>query len=391
MSVILRVLQNRITKRMQAGKVIIIAGARRTGKTVLLRQVMQSLDGSYLYLNGEDYTTSVKLQKRGVQEYRNLIGNKKYLIIDEAQKVENIGQILKLMVDEIEGLQVLVTGSSAFDMFNRTGEPLTGRKYTFQLYPFAQCELSAYENPVETDTLLANRLIYGSYPEVSTIQDNQQKVEYLAELINSYLLKDILMLDSIKNSSKLHNILRLLSYQVGHEVSVNELAQNVGLNKLTVERYLDLLTKVFVIYRIEGYSRNLRKEISKSSRYYFWDNGIRNALAANFNPLELRNDTGQLWENYVISERLKYQHYHGIVSNNYFWRTYDQQEIDWIEERDGGLFAYEMKYQYRNHKPPTAWVKNYPGANYEVIDRDNYLSFITPPVNTPRRTSRARK
>lgn len=391
MSVIRRVIQDRITKRMQAGKVIIIAGARRTGKTVLLRQVMQSLNGPYLYLNGEDYTTSIKLQKRGVQEYRNLIGNNRYLLIDEAQKIENIGQILKLMVDEIEGLHILVTCSSAFDTFNKAGEPLTGRKMTFHLYPFAQCELSLYENPVETSALLANRLIYGSYPEVSTIADNQQKMEYLSELINSYLLKDILVLDSIKNSSKLHSILRLLSFQVGHEVSVNELAQNVGLNKLTVERYLDLLTKVFVIYRIEGYSRNLRKEISKSPRYYFWDNGIRNALAANFNPLELRNDTRLLWENYAISERLKYQHYHGIISNNYFWRTYDQQEIDWIEERDGGLFAYEMKYQYRRHKPPAAWVKSYPEAKFEVIDPDNYLAFINPTAEPVRRAGRSGK
>ncbi|HSO85862.1 MAG TPA: ATP-binding protein [Draconibacterium sp.] len=377
MAIIHRKLQDRIDSRIQSGKVIVIAGARRTGKTVLLKEIMKSFDGAYLYLNGEDYTTELILQNKGIEEYKNLIGNSKYLVIDEAQKIENIGQILKLMIDEIEGLHIIITGSSAFDLSNNTGEPLTGRKYTFQLHPVAQCELMVYENPIETESLLENRLIYGSYPEILSFSDNQQKSDYLTELINSYLLKDILTLDSIKNSAKLVNILRLLAFQVGNVVSVNELAQNVGLNKLTVERYLDLLTKVFVIYRIEGYSRNLRKEISKSPRYYFWDNGIRNTLVANFNPLVLRNDVGQLWENYVISERIKLQHYQGWLSNNYFWRTYDQQEIDWIEERDGNLFAFEMKYQKKNMKAPGAWTSNYPGASFDVISRENYVQFIT--------------
>lgn len=377
MAVIHRKIQDRIEGRLQPGKVIILAGARRTGKTVLLKEIMKKLDAPYLYLNGEDYTTSLKLQQKGLDEYKNLIGNNKYLVIDEAQKIENIGQILKLMIDEIEGLHIIITGSSALDISSSTGEPLTGRKYSFQLHPIAQCELAAYENAIETESLFENRLIYGSYPEVLTINDNQLKTEYLNELINSYLLKDILTLDSIKNSAKLVNILRLLAFQIGKEVSVNELAKNVGLNKLTVERYLDLLTKVFVIYRIEGYSRNLRKEISKSPRYYFWDNGIRNTLVANFNTLTLRNDIGELWENYVISERLKLQHYQGWLSNNYFWRTYDQQEIDWIEERDGGLFAFEMKYQKKTVKAPGAWTSNYPDAIFDVISRENYLSFIT--------------
>lgn len=376
MAVIYRKIQGRIESRLQPGKVIILTGARRTGKTVLLKEIMKKLNGPTLYLNGEDYTTSLKLQQKGLDEYKNLIGANKYLVIDEAQKIENIGQILKLMIDEIEGLHIIITGSSALDISSSTGEPLTGRKYTFQLHPIAQCELAAYENAIETESLLENRLIYGSYPEVLTINDNQQKTEYLNELINSYLLKDILVLDNIKNSSKLVNILRLLAFQIGREVSVNELAKNVGLNKLTIERYLDLLTKVFVIYRIEGYSRNLRKEISKSPRYYFWDNGIRNTLVANFNTLALRNDVGELWENYVIAERIKLQHYEGWLSNNYFWRTYDQQEIDWIEERDGGLFAFEMKYQKKTVKAPGAWTANYPGATFNVISRENYLPFI---------------
>jgi len=377
MQVIKRALQDKILSRLRAGKVIVLTGARRTGKTFLIREIMKNLNRPHLYLNGEDYTTALKLQKKGLDEYRNLIGENKFLIIDEAQKIENIGQILKLMIDEIEGLHILITGSSAFDMLNTIGEPLTGRKYSYQLHPIAQIELMAYENPITTQSLLSSRLIYGSYPEVLTIHDNNEKIEYLTDLINSYLLKDILVLDRIKNSSKLINIIRLLAFQVGHEVSINELAQNVGLNKLTVERYLDLLTKVFVIYRVEGYSRNLRKEISKSPRYYFWDNGIRNMLIANFNDLSLRNDVGQLWENYIISERIKLQQYQGWPSNNYFWRTYDQQEIDWIEERDGGLFAYEIKYKNAQTKIPGAWARNYPNAKFTLINTENYLTFIT--------------
>ena len=377
MQIIKRALQERIFSRMRAGKVIVLTGARRTGKTFLIKEVMKNLTEPYLYLNGEDYTTTIKLQSKGLEEYRNLVGNNKYLIIDEAQKIDQIGQILKLMIDEIEGLHILITGSSAFDLFNTFGEPLTGRKYSYLMHPVSQLELLPYENPVVTESLLTSRLIYGSYPEVLTIQDNNEKVEYLNDLINSYLLKDILVLDKIKNSSKLVNILRLLAFQVGHEVSVNELAKNVGLNKLTVERYLDLLTKVFVIYRIEGYSRNLRKEISKSSRYYFWDNGIRNMLIANFNDLLLRNDVGQLWENYIISERIKLQNCQGWASNNYFWRTYDQQEVDWIEEREGGLFAFEMKYKNHPVKVPGGWSKNYPHATFKVVHKENYLKFIT--------------
>jgi len=376
MTLIQRIVQKRVEDRLQAGKVIIIAGARRTGKTVMLKEIVKRLNGPYLFLNGEDYTTTLKLQDKGIDEYRQLIGENKYLIIDEAQKIPNAGQILKILVDEIEGIHILITGSSAFDLTYLVGEPLTGRKYTFQLHPIAQCELQNNENPIETEARLESRLLFGSYPEIFSLSGNQQKIEYLNELVNSYLLKDILTLDTIKNSSKLVNILRLLAFQVGNEVSVNELAQNVGLNKNTVERYLDLLTKVFIIYRIEGYNRNLRKEISKSPRYYFWDNGVRNILIANFNSLVLRNDVGQLWENYLISERLKLQHFNGWLSNNYFWRTYDQQEIDWIEERDGGLHAFELKYNKSNQKVPGAWVKNYPNADFNVINRANYLPFI---------------
>jgi predicted AAA+ superfamily ATPase len=317
------------------------------------------------------------LVEKGISHYRQLLSDKKILIIDEAQKITQIGRILKIMIDEIEGLKIVVTGSSVFDLANILGEPLTGRKYTYYLYPFAQCELKKYENVIETRSNLEDRLIFGSYPEVLKFVGIENKLDYLTELLNSYLLKDILVLENIKNSSKLFNILRLIAFQIGSEVSMSEIGNQVGLDKNTVEKYLDLLTKVFIIFKVEGFSKNLRKEISKSSRYYFWDNGVRNHLVANFNLLELRNDTGQLWENYIVSERRKWQACQRMISNNYFWRTYDKQEIDWVEERGGQLFAYEIKYHRKKTKIPSAWKTAYPNSLFKVVNVENYLDFIT--------------
>ncbi|MFN8206919.1 MAG: ATP-binding protein [Bacteroidales bacterium] len=377
MELIHREILSRIEKKIQPGKVIMITGARRTGKTWLLKELIRKTKAPYLHLNGEDLITEDLLLRKGIAEYRQLLGRRKYLFIDEAQKISDIGRILKVMIDEIEGLHIIVTGSSAFDLTNKTGEPLTGRKYTYNLYPLAQCELQPYENLVETKSLLESRLLYGSYPEVLAMESTQEKQEYLMELASSYLLKDILAIDQIRNSSRLVHILRLIALQIGNEVSYNEIAQQVGMSKNTVERYLDLLSKVFIIFRIDGYSRNLRKEIAKAPRYYFWDTGVRNVLIANFNLLSSRNDAGALWENYLISERLKLQHYKGWLSNNYFWRTYDQQEIDWIEERGGKLRGYEMKYGNKPAKAPAAWHKTYPDANFQLINRDNYLNFLS--------------
>lgn len=372
-----RHIENKILSRLVPGKVVVLLGARRVGKTVLLKKITEQFQSGKLFLNADDYRTEALLTNKSVQEYQGLIGNNDLLLIDEAQKIHDIGRILKIMVDEIPQLRIMVTGSSAFDLTNKVGEPLTGRKSTFYLYPFAQSELTQTENIISTQALLENRLIYGSYPELVAFKDNEEKINYLNDLVSSYLLKDILALDSVKNSSKILNILRLLAYQVGMEVSVNEVANKAGLNKGTVERYLDLLTKVFVIFKVEGYSRNHRKEICRSSRYYFWDNGVRNLLAANFNPLNMRNDTGQLWENYVITERKKWQAYNEIIVNNYFWRTYDQQEIDWVEERDGQLFGYEIKMNTKKVKAPGGWKTAYPEAHFETINTENYLQFIT--------------
>jgi uncharacterized protein len=372
-----RNIESKIISRLNPGKVIVLLGARRVGKTVLMKKIQDEFQGKCLFLNGDDYRTEALLAGKSADEYRRLAGHNDLIMLDEAQKIEDIGRILKIMVDEMPDKRIFVSGSSAFDLSNKIGEPLTGRKLTFFLFPFAQCELNTNENPLQTQSNLEERLIYGSYPELVLMKDQQDKIAYLSDLVSSYLLKDILALDSIKNSSKLINILRLLSYQIGMQASVLEIANKVGLNKGTVEKYLDLLTKVFVIFKVEGFSRNLRKEISKTSRYYFWDNGVRNLLAANFNPLSLRNDTGQLWENYLISERRKWQSYQRMVVNNYFWRTYDQQEIDWVEEREGKLFGYEIKFSNKTVKAPGGWRSAYPDASFEVINPDNYLNFIS--------------
>lgn len=377
MRLIERILEVQVLKSLTPQKVIILLGPRRVGKTVLIQQIIKKLEEPYLLLNGEDFSVVEMLSRRSVQHYKNLLGNKRILLIDEAQKIPEVGKVLKLMVDEIEGLKVLVTGSSAFDIDKYTGEPLTGRKKSFNLFPLSEAEYNQIENPVEKRDNLRERLIYGNYPELIQFQDKADKADYLREIVNSYLLRDILVFENIKNSDKILNLLRLIAFQVGGEISYQELGQQLSMSKNTVEKYLDLLSKVFVLHKLGGFSRNLRKEITKSSKWYFYDNGLRNLIIANLNPLELRNDVGQLWENYVISERLKYQKYSRMIVNNYFWRTYDQQEIDWVEERGGKLYAYEFKWNPKKRaKMPIGWQKAYPDSEFEVINSDNYSNWL---------------
>lgn len=380
MNFIQRTIEQPLRERLNSNKVIVLLGPRRTGKTILLRKILEAYADQSLFLNGEDFTVQEILQRRSIGNYKQLLGDKRLLLIDEAQKIPEIGNILKLMIDEFVDLTILVTGSSAFDMVNYTGEPLTGRKKTYYLFPLSEMEFRQFENPIEQAENLRHRLIYGNYPELLQIKDNAEKTEYLRELVNDYLIKDILAFENIRNSDKLISLLRLIAFQVGEEVSHNELSKKLSLGKNTVERYLDLLAKVFVLFKIGGFSRNLRKEVTKSSKYYFYDNGLRNALIANMNPLELRDDVGKLWENYAISERLKFLQYTGMVSNNYFWRTYDQQEIDWIEDRNGKLHAYEMKWKPgKTPGIPSAWKKAYPGAVFEVISPDKLLQWTSSP------------
>lgn len=378
MNYLKRAIFEKFLKKLVANKVLVLLGARRIGKTVFIGQIIKKLEDPYLLLNGEDVTTTDVLKKRSIENYKRLLGNKKILVIDEAQKIPEIGKILKLIVDEIKGIKIMVTGSSTFDLNDKLGEPLTGRKITFNMYPLAQMEFSKTENLIQTKDNLEERLIFGTYPELIRYQTKEEKTEYLKEIVNSYLLKDILAFENIRNSSKLLDLLRLLAFQVGKEVSYQELGTQLSMSKNTVERYLDLLSKVFIIYKLQGFSRNLRKEITKSSKWYFYDNGIRNTLIANHNPLNLRSDTGELWENYLLSERIKYQSYTGMLVNNYFWRTYEQQEIDWIEDRGGKLHAYEVKWNSNKKiKPPASWKEAYPKAGFEVITPNNYLDWIS--------------
>lgn len=373
---LVRELSKLILKKLQPNKVVILYGARRVGKTMLVKEILANVNEPILMLNGDDINVHDKLSIRSIENYKQILGTCKLLYIDEAQKIPEIGLKLKLMIDEIEGLRIIISGSSSFDINKNAGEPLTGRKYTFTLYTLSENEYTQVENNMNKMDKVRERLVFGNYPELLHLPDRQDKVDYLNEMISSYLLKDILVYEHIKNSQKIFNLLRLIAFQIGGEVSLQELGIQLGISKNTVEKYLDLLSKVFILHKVEGFSRNLRKEITKNSRWYFLDNGIRNAIIANFNPLQARNDIGPLWENYMISERLKYQEYRRISSNNYFWRTYEQQEIDWVEERDGSLFGYEFKWKEEKVKIPTQWKSAYPDASFELININNFSEWL---------------
>jgi predicted AAA+ superfamily ATPase len=373
---LVRDLSDNILKKLKPNKMVLVFGARRVGKTLLVKEILAKVNEPVLILNGEDINVHDKLANRSVENYKQILGTYKLLYIDEAQKIPEIEEKLKLMIDEIDGLKIIISGSSSFDIHKDAGEPLTGRKYTFNLYTFSENEYNQIENSISKIDRMSERLVFGNYPELLHLPDRDDKIDYLNEMISSYLLKDILVYEHIKNSQKIFNLLRLVAYQIGGEVSLQELGKQLGISKNTVEKYLDLLNKVFILHKVEGFSRNLRKEITKNSRWYFLDNGIRNAVIANFNPVHARNDIGALWENYMISERLKYQSYKRISSNNYFWRTYEQQEIDWVEERDGSLFGYEFKWKEDKVKIPTQWKSAYPGASFELINVNNFNEWL---------------
>lgn len=306
MEIITRKIEKQVLERLVPNKVVVLIGPRRVGKTVLLHQITQTIEEPYIFLDGEDIQTIRVLENRSIHHYKQLLGDIRLLIIDEAQKIPDIGTKLKLMVDHIKGLKILVTGSSAFDINNYTGEPLTGRKINFNLFALAETELNQLENNIEKQANLQERLVYGSYPELIHLPGRTAKAEYLHELVSSYLLKDILAFEQLRNADKIFDLLRLVAYQVGSQVSIQELGKQLAMSKNTVEKYLDLLSKVFILHKVNGFSRNLRKEITKSSKWYFYDNGLRNVLVANLNPIEQRDDIGLLWENYSISERIKF-------------------------------------------------------------------------------------
>lgn len=376
MYIIQKHLEN-LGKALLPGKAVIIYGARRTGKTTLLKRFLLNIDEPYLMVSGEDIIVQEYLASQSIEKLGAFVGANRLLVVDEAQKVPNIGANLKLIIDHIPGIRIIATGSSSFDLARAVGEPLTGRKTTLRLYPLSQLEIGQIEQRHQTDANLESRLIYGSYPEVILSTDNRAREMYLKEIVASYLYKDVLELDGIRHSAKISRLLQLIAFQIGKEVSYTELGTSLGMSKNTIERYLDLLEKAFVIQKLSGFSRNLRSEITKNCRYYFLDNGVRNALINNFNAVALRNDVGELWENYLVIERMKRQEYLQEQANNYFWRTYTRNEIDLVEEREGRLFGYEMKWGMARATAPKEWLKAYPDAAWHLINRQNYLELIT--------------
>lgn len=378
MEYVTRSLESVMKKYLKPNKVVVLLGARRVGKTELIKHLLAGLNEEALVLNGEDEDTHSLLEQRTVYNYQRLLGNIRLLVIDEAQAIPEIGLKLKLMVDSIDGIRILVSGSSVFDLNNQLGEPLVGRKMTLHLYPLSQLELSEQENYLVTKNKLEERLIFGGYPELEQLVSWEEKVEYLKEQVNSYLLKDILAFEGIRKREKIVSILRMIAFRIGSEISVEGIANDLQINKGTVDKYLDLLSKVFILYKVTGFSRNLDNEITKKNKWYFYDNGIRNALINNFNRMNLRDDQGALWENYIVSERLKLQEYKRLHVANFFWRTHTRQEIDWIEETGGQLAGYEFKWNAKKSvKAPASWKKAYPGATFTGVNPDNYLDFIT--------------
>jgi len=372
-----RIVQVQLEKYLRPNKVVVLIGPRRVGKTFLIQKILSETEEPYVLSNGEDLATRELFARRSKVALESMLNGSRFLVIDEAQKIPDIGNALRLMVDTITGLKVLITGSSAFDVENYTGEPLTARKMTFTLYSISEQELSKVNSFTNKVDQLHSSLIYGNYPELLQMSSNEEKHLYLRELLNSYLLKDILTFATIQNSEKIIDLHRLIAFQVGSEVSIPELSKSLQMSRNTVDKYLDLLTKVFIITKVGGFSRNMRKEVIKSRMYYFLDNGIRNILIGNLNPIHLRNDMGILWENYMVSERVKFQNYNHMLVYNYFWRTYDQQEIDWVEDRGGQLYGYEFKWNAnKKAKAPGGWSKAYPNAEFMVINPDNYSEWL---------------
>jgi len=355
-------------------KVMLIYGPRQTGKTTLVKQLGKSSGLKALYLSADLSKNEILLMQRDLNTLTQLTDGYQLLIIDEAQRVENIGLVLKVLYDEMPHLKVIATGSSSFDLANKASEPLTGRKKVFHLLPFALGEIMQGMNSYELDQKLDESIIYGLYPEVYTNSLNHKK-NILGDICESYLFKDVLQLTTIKYTAKIRDLLRLLAFQIGHQVSINELTQKLSLNKETVERYIDLLEKAFVIFRLPAYSRNLRKEVSKMDKIYFYDLGIRNYLIDNLKPLDQRMDSGSMWENFIIAERRKQLFYTGRSVQTYFWRTYTGSEIDYVEEDGDGLRGYEIKISKTKVQSPKLWKDEY-NAGFQLINRENYIEWL---------------
>lgn len=373
---ITRTLQQRIEGNLFKGKAVIVIGARQVGKSTLFRQITEKLEEPVLMLNCDEPEVRELLVGMNLVELKLMIGKHRLVVIDEAQRVSEIGMTLKRITDNFPEVQLLVTGSSSFELQNRLNEPLTGRKYEYRLFPISTRELLEHSGLIAVKQSLESRLIYGSYPDIVNHADEAK--ELLMNIASSYLYKDLLALEDIRRPALLEKLLVALALQVGNEVSYNEIAQTVGSDSKTVEKYIDLLEKCYIVFRLGAFSRNLRTELKKSKKIYFYDNGIRNAVIQNFAPLSMRNDTGALWENFFISERIKANEYEGRYAKSYFWRTTQQQEIDYIEESDGQFAVFEMKWNPRKKTTPlpAAFLKTYPVAQEAVVTPENYLEWL---------------
>lgn len=367
---------NPLDAYLEPNKALVLYGPRRVGKTTLLRLLLGATKLKYRFDSGENIRVQEVLTSRDFRKMREYVGRNELIVIDEAQHIPGIGEGLKIIVDQIPGIYVVATGSSSFDLSSQVGEPLVGRKRTLILYPFAQKELTKTYDVFDIKNRLEEFLIYGSYPDVVMAETAQEKKTFLSDIVDAYLLKDVLAFEGIKKSKTLVDLVKLLALQVGSEVSLSELAEKLGTAVRTVEKYLDVLEKGFVVFSLGALKRNLRNEIRSKKKYYFYDTGVRNAILSQFNDLSLRQDVGALWENFLVSERIKRNAYTGTYANYYYWRTYEQKEIDWIEERDGQFFAYEFKWRKDRVSRPKMFLEAYESSSFEVVTRETYWEFI---------------
>jgi len=369
-----RDIQDLVTSKLYKGRAVIIYGARQVGKTTLIKRIQDEYHLRSSYLNCDEPDIRESLFNKTSTQLKELVGDSRLVLIDEAQRVKNIGITLKLLIDNFPDVQIIATGSSSFELSNKIAEPLTGRKYEFQLYPFSLRELMQINTRKEINRLLEVRIIKGMYPDVVINKSESQYI--LKDITRSYLYRDILQFQTIRNPEVLNKLLQALALQIGNEVSYNKLANKLQIDKNTISNYIDILEKAFIIFRLNPFSRNIRNELKKLRKIYFIDTGIRNTLINNLNPLDIRQDAGSLWENFLISERVKFLNNHGYFKNLYFWRTHQQHEVDLIEKESGNMHGYEFKINAKKNKVPKIFKDNYPGVKIDFIDMDNYMDFL---------------
>lgn len=372
--ILLAAIKTEVTK---TNKGVVIYGPRQVGKTTLVNDAIHELGLKTLILNGDQRGVWWEsLTSRELSRLTLLVSGYDAVFIDEAQRIPEIGLSIKILLDNFPRLKVIVTGSSSLDLASKISEPLTGRVYSHKLFPISSGELSRIYTPNELEAQIEERLIYGSYPELFSLKSMQEKTEYLYNLTNAYLYKDLLEFGDIRNSSKIRDLLKLLAFQIGSQVSLSELSNALELSRTTVDRYIDLLEKSFVIFKLSGFSRNLRKEVTKMDKIYFYDIGVRNTIIGNFNLLNNRDDAGKLWENFLIAERMKRQEYLKTIYSHYFWRLTSGAELDLVEETEGKMYGFELKYGKKQSKPPKSWLNTYPRATFSAINQINWQEFV---------------